>query len=346
LALSPRCALQRAVDAWHAVGFDPQLAFELEFYVMRPDPMAVAGWAAIDVPGHRVYGVGPGCDTSGVMFDIFDAAERADLDLEGMSGEFHPGQLELNLGYGRAMDAADRAFIAREMTRDVAAARGFRATYMGRPFSDKVGNGLHVNLSLVPLAGGPNAFHDPSTEFGLSTVARQCLGGLIHHHEGLAALSAPLVNSYKRLVPGIIAGYWANWGLDNRFATYRVPHDRGPATRIENRMVCGSADPYLASAAMLNAALIGVAEGIDCGPPQLGDADAQPITERHTPHTLAEALDALAADTVLCEALGADLVRAFLTLRHDELAKWKATEIAWDVESVSDWELQRYLPYY
>ena len=148
---------------------------------------------------------------------------------------------------------------------------------------------------------------------GLSTLARQAIGGLIEHHEAVAGLSAPLVNSYKRLMPGLIAGYWANWGLDNRFSTYRVPAERGPATRIENRMPCASASPYLAAAATLNAALLGVVDGIDCGDPQIGDADAAPNTERHTPHTLAEAIDAVELDKVMTEAMGPELVR---TLPH------------------------------
>jgi glutamine synthetase len=162
----------------------------------------------------------------------------------------------------------------------------------------------------------------------------------------MAAMSAPLVNSYKRLVPGIIAGYWANWGLDNRISTYRIPCERGPATRIENRMPCGSANPYLAAAVMLNAALLGVVDGRDCGDPQIGDGDEEPNTDRHTPHDLAEALAALEADAVLCEAMGHDLVTAFLTIRNDELAKWQATGAAWDVESISRWELEHYLPFF
>ena len=120
-------------------------------------------------------------------------------------------------------------------------------------------------------------------------------------------------------MPGLIAGYWANWGLDNRFSTYRVPAERGAATRIENRMPCGTASPYLAAAATLNAALLGVVDGADCGAPQVGDADAAPNTDRHTPHTLAEALDAVEADTVLTEAMGPDLVAAYLALRRHEV---------------------------
>ena len=104
--------------------------------------------------------------------------------------------------------------------------------------------------------------------------------------------------------------------------------------------------PYLAAAAMLNAALLGAVDGAECGLPQLGDADAQPNTDRHTPHTLAEALDAFEADSVLCEALGADLVRAYLALRRDDVARWAATGEPFDAATVTDWELAQYLPFY
>ena len=346
LALCPRAALARAIDGWRAIGFEPQLGFELELYLLQPDPDAPAGWRPAGGDAHRVYGVGLGGDPTGVALEYFDVGEAMGLDLEGVLTEFSPGQLEVNLTYGPALDAADRAVLAKEMTREVAARRGYRATYLGRPDPEAVGSGLHVNFSVVPIAGGRNAFHDPSGPDGLSTVARQSMGGLLAHHEAVAGLSAPLVNSYRRLMPGLIAGYWANWGLDNRISTYRIPAEREAATRIENRMPCGTASPYLAAAAMLNAALLGVVDGSDCGPPQIGDADAEPNTDRHTPETLADALAAVEADTVLAEAMGPELTNAYLALRRHDLARWEATGEKWDPEQITTWELQTYLPYY
>ena len=346
LALGPRNALKRAVEAWRSLGYEPMLGFELEFYVMQPDEQAPGGYGPLQLPSHRVYGVGLGGVDTALTFDLFDAAEESELDIEGVMAEFSPGQMELNLKYGPALDSADRAFIAKELTREVAVRHGHWITYMGRPIAEGVGSGLHINFSLIPVGGGRNVFDDPSGEHGLSSLARQCLGGVMAHHEALAAMSAPLVNSYKRLIPGIIAGYWANWGLDNRSSTFRVPGERGEGTRIENRMPCGSANPYLAAAVMLNAALLGVVDGIDCGAPQVGDGDAEPNTDRHTPHTLAEALDAFEADSVLCEAMGADLVRCFLAIRRDELARWEASGNEWSVESITPWELSEYLPFY
>jgi glutamine synthetase len=344
LALCPRGALARAVDGWRALGFEPQLGFELELYVLERD--AAGAWKPAGGEGHRVYGVGLGGDPTGLALEFFDAVEAMDIDLEGVLTEFSPGQMEINLGYGPALAAADAAQLVKEMTREVAARRGYRATYLGRPHAASVGSGLHVNMSLVPVSGGANVLHDPMAPDGLSTLARQAIGGLIEHHEAVAGLTAPLVNSYKRLMPGLIAGYWANWGLDNRFSTYRVPAERGSATRIENRMPCATASPYLAAAATLNAALLGVVDGIDCGDPQIGDADAAPNTERHTPHTLAEALDAVELDKVMTEAMGPELVRTYLTLRRHDVAQWELSGEPWDPEAVSAWELDTFLPFY
>ena len=344
LALCPRGALERAVAGWRAIGYEPQLGFELELYLLEPDGQG--GWRPAGGEGHRVYGVGLGGDPTGLALEYFDIVEAMGIELEGVLTEFSPGQLEINLTYGDALEAADGAVLVKEMSREVAARRGYRATYMGRPDAMSVGSGLHVNMSMTPVAGGANAYHDPQRVDGLSTIARQSIGGLIAHHEAVAGLTAPLVNSYKRLMPGLIAGYWANWGLDNRISTYRVPAERGASTRIENRMPCASASPYLAAAATLNAALLGVVDGIDCGDPQVGDGDAAPNTDRHTPHTLAEAVAAIEADTVLIEAMGHDLASAYLALRRAELDAFEASGESWDPAFISQWELDRYLPYY
>jgi glutamine synthetase len=346
LPICPRNALARAIEGWRAIGFEPQLGYELELYLLEPDEETPGGWRPAGSEAHRVYGVGLGGDPTGLALEYFDVAEEMGLDLEGVLTEFSPGQLEVNLTYGPALEAADRAVLAKEMTREVAAANGYRATYLGRPDPTAVGSGLHVNFSVLPTSGGPNAFHDQAGADGLTPIARQSIGGLLAHHEAIAGFSAPLVNSYRRLMPGLIAGYWANWGLDNRISTYRVPAERGAATRIENRMPCGTASPYLSAAAMLNAALLGVVDGLDCGPPQLGDADAEPNTDRHTPETLPEALDAIEADQVLVEAMGPELVAAYLTLRRHDFKRWEHTGEDWNPEKVTAWELETYLPYY
>lgn len=344
LTLCPRGALVRAVEGWRSIGYEPQLGFELELYVLEAD--GAGGWRPAGAEGHRVYGVGLGGDPTGLALEYFDAMEAMGVELEGVLTEFSPGQMELNLTYGPALAAADATVMVKEMSREVAVRHGYRATYLGRPDAMSVGSGLHVNMSVVPVAGGANAFHDPAAADGLSTIARQSIGGLIAHHEALAGFTAPLINSYKRLMPGLIAGYWANWGLDNRISTYRVPAERGSATRVENRLPCGTASPYLAAAATLNAALLGVVDGIDCGDPQVGDADSEPNTDRHTPHTLEEALDAVEADKVLAEAMGPELTSAYVTLRRHEVAEWQKAGETWNPEEITAWELDRYVKFY
>ena len=344
--IDPRHALVRATDAWHALGYEPYLGFELEFYVFEKDDDSTAGWRPAGGPAHRVYGTGPFSDPTGLLTDYYDLAEHMELGLEGVMAEFSPGQMEINLHYGPAVDATDRAFVCREMAREVAAHKGYLVSFLGRPHPLLVGSGLHVNMSLRRIGSEQNAFDDPNAEHGLTELARRSLAGLVEHHEAVAGWSAPLVNSYRRLQPGLIAGYWANWGLDNRISTYRVPGERGRSTRIENRMPCGTANPYLAAAAMLDAARLGVEAGLVCPPPQAGDGDTEPNTDRHTPDTLGEALDALEADTAMCDAMGADLVRAYLALRRYELGRWEATGGTWDPHAVGDWELAAYLPYY
>ncbi|CAN5780097.1 glutamine synthetase family protein [soil metagenome] len=346
VAICPRNALTAAVAAWRELGFEPYLGYEIEFYVFESDDHAPGGWRPARGPAHRVYGTGPFSDPTGLLLDYFDTVEAMDLGLEGVMAEFSPGQMEINLRYQPAVEATDRAFLCREMVREVAAGRGYLASFLGRPDAMMVGSGLHVNLSFTSVGNDDNALADPSDPDGLSPMTRTCIAGLLDHHEAIAGWSAPLVNSFKRLRPGLIAGYWANWGLDNRTSTYRVPGQRGAGTRIENRMPCGTANPYLAAAAMLHACRLGHLAGATCPEPQAGDGDGKPNTDRHAPHTLPEAIAALEADTDLGAAMCADRVRAFVALRRYELGRWEASGEPWDPETIGAWELESYLPYY
>ena len=165
-------------------------------------------------------------------------------------------------------------------------------------------------------------------------MARHFIAGLLHHHEALAAFAAPTVNSYKRLTPGMLSGYWANWGIDNRIASVRVPGQRGATTRVEHRMADGSASPHLLAAALFAAGLHGVQERMPLPEPQTGDADAAPNTDRHAPRTLDEALDALAADTELLKMLESVLVDVYIELKRREQSRW--------LDAVTDWEQHEY----
>ncbi|HET9672436.1 MAG TPA: glutamine synthetase, partial [Actinomycetota bacterium] len=319
LEVDPRQVLRRAVVAWQELGLEPQLAFETEFYVC--EPAEDGGWMPADLPSHRVYGTGMSVDPSGAIHDMVGAALGCGFQVESWCSEFDPAAFEVNWRYRDAIPAADDAFLFRILVREIAARHGRLATFLGRPFGDRGGSGMHLNVSFR-RNDGSNAFHDPGGEDGMSDLARRCIAGLLAHHRGIAALMAPHVNAYKRLKPDMLNGYLANWGFDDRTVTVRVPPARGEGSRLEHRTADAAANPYLAAAALLHAARLGVVEELELGPPQEPGAD--PNTDVTVPDTLEEALEALQADTKIVGALGEWVVESFVALKRAEWDRYVA----------------------
>jgi glutamine synthetase len=244
-------------------------------------------------------------------------------------------QYEINLQHAPALTASDRAFRLKCAVKDVAAIHGLVATFMGKPFNDQGGSGFHFHFSLD--RDGNNAFADGSDPDGVSDEFRHFTAGMMAHAQALTAFLNPTINAYRRLVPDSLAPTHANWGWDNRTAFVRVPPERGEATRAEVRVGDGSANPYLAAAAILFAGLDGVREKLPLGPPVGGDAYtlAEGEAGGQLPDSLSDALDALEADDVLREAMGPQIVDTFLTMKRFEVERHRT----W----VSDWELTEYL---
>ncbi len=334
LPISPRHVLRRAIYDWEKLGYKSKLGIELEAYVMQPNGQG--GWKAWDTPGAYVYGTGSAVDPVGLIDEIMQTAERCGLPVESINSEYDAAQFELTLVHGDALEAVDNIFLFKILARELAAKRGLLLTYMGKPFADRSGSGLHVNFSLED-AKGENALANASNPDGLSCVAYQCIAGIIAHHAGMAALCAPTVNAYKRLRPAQLAGYWANWGYDHRGVTLRVPNDRGRATRLEHRMADGAVNPYLASAAVMQAARLGVVYKLTPPPAEEQDCLEHQSTDQHVPDDLNRALDALEGDKQFVEAIGAELVAQFVAVKRAEWAKFAA--------AVTDWELKYYLPF-
>ncbi len=339
--VDPRHILRKAVDAWREKGLEPQIAFEFEFYLMRRD--ASGRWASIDTPASRVYGTGMAVDPDGVVAEIVDTAAACDLDIEAWCTEFDDAQFEINIRYRDAIGATDDAFLFRVLAHEVAARRGHRATFMGRPFPDRGGNGLHVNVSFRDRHGN-NVLYDASQPDGLSTLARKAMAGMLAHHEGTAALLAPTVNAYKRLQPDMMNGYWANWAHDDRTVAIRISPDRGPATRLENRVPDGAVNPYLAAAVVLHTARLGVEQDLPLPDPQPAGGDV--VTQTHIPANLNEALDVLETDKEVGEALGEEFVQAFVILKRAEWDRYIAAVPDPAVAEPTDWELDYYMPFF
>lgn len=334
LPIAPRHVLRRAVADWEAIGCRPKVGIELEAYVMQPDGRG--GWMPWDTPGAFVYGTGSAVDPVGLFDDIMQTAEQCGLPIESVNSEFDASQFELTLTFDDALKAVDNIFLFKVMAREIAARRQLLLTFIGKPIADRSGSGMHVNFSLVDN-DGVNRFADANAADGLSCMARQSIGGVLAHHGGMAALCVPTVNGYKRLRPGQLAGYWANWGYDHRGVTLRVPDARGACTRLEHRMSDGAANPYLATAAVLQAARLGVVNRLAAPAAEEQDCLEHQSTDQHVPDDLGRALDALEADRPLSDAVGAEMTALFLSIKRAEWQKFTA--------AVTDWELNYYLPF-
>ena len=317
---SPLCArgaLRRVVAQLSARGLHAVTASEPEFYLLRELP---DGRIERYSPGPgQAYTTGRRADPDGVLRRIHEALDAFGLKPTTAHREFSPGQFEINLAHGEALEAADRAFLLEEVIKDIAAGESLLATFMAKPFADDEGSSHHLHVSL--WRGSENLFDSPD---GLSPLGLSFAAGLLAHAAALTAIASPTVNSYKRLGSEGLAPSLAGLGGDNRYAWLRVPAEPGPGRRIEIRAGDASANPYLLTAAVLAAGLDGV------------DRELSPdgLVADKLPRTLDEACAALEADAALGAALGDELVRVFCALKRDECHRFS--------RSVTDWEWREY----
>ncbi|HUX04206.1 MAG TPA: glutamine synthetase family protein [Acidimicrobiales bacterium] len=334
VSVAPRTALRKAVADWRELGYEPQVGMEFEAFVFAPD--GDGGWVPLDTPGAFVYGTGPSVDPHGLVDQIWQACEQSDIPLESVNSEYDSPQFEFTIRYADALRAADEGFLFKVLAREVAHRMGLLVTFMGKPLSDRGGSGLHINFSFADGTGA-NVINDPAQPDGISVLAKNTIGGLLSHHQGLAGLCAPTVNAYKRLRPASLSGYWANWGYDHRGATIRIPGERGAAARLEHRLSDGAAVVHTAVAAVLQASLLGVRDTSDPGPSEGGNGLDTIEATVGVPASLADALDALERDHDLVEAVGADLVAQHVAVKRAEWERYTA--------ATTDWELREYLPF-
>lgn len=331
----PRGALRRACELTRELGFEPIVGPELEFFLVVRDPAAPNGVRRLVDNLSMVYTVGPMADPDGLVRRITEQLEAIGLDVFAVNHEFMNSQYEINLRHSEALDAADRAFRMKTAVKDIAALNGLHATFMGKPFNDQGGSGMHLHLSLAH--GGANIFDAPSAEHGVSRELRHFAAGLIEHAPALMALLNPTINAYRRTLPDSLAPTHANWGFDNRATFIRIPPERGVATRIELRVGDGAANPYLAIAAVLHAGADGIRRRLEPPAPLAGDAyraDAA-LIGAPLPSGFDRALEALAADAVLRDGLGPEIVDTFVAMKGFEIQRHR--------EWVSDWEISEYL---
>ena len=334
VAVNGRNALIRALAAYAEIGIKVKVGIELEAFVFEPDE--TGRWVPYNTPGAYVYGAGPAVDPKGLIDQVWRQAESCGIELESFNSEFDWPQFEMTLRYDDALEAVDQLFLFKTMAKEIYAKNGHLLSFMPKPLSDRGGSGMHINFSFED-ADGNNVINDSSADDGLSKLCKQAIAGLVHHHEGLACLLAPTVNSYRRLMPASLSGYWANWGYDHRGATTRIPDERGGGARIEYRMADCSANPYTAVAATLQAALLGITHEYPLPAAETLDCLESQSTTRHTPDNLGAALKALIADTSLAEVVGQALVDNHIGIKSKEWEDFLA--------HTTDWELDYYLKF-
>ena len=336
----PRGVLKRQLERVKKLGFVLNTGPELEFFLLRRSADGVETLPH-DAAGYFDLSEDLGTE---VRKEMMNSLEDFGIKVETAHHEVATGQHEIDFEYAEALRTADNAVTFKTTLKAVAASKGLYATFMPKPFFGINGSGMHTHQSLWDVKKGKNAFSDPKDSYGLSTLARQYIAGTLEHARGMIAVLAPLVNSYKRLVPGYEAPVYVGWARINRSALIRIPqisHGSLNSVRIELRCPDPSANPYLAFAAMLAAGLDGVERKLTPPDPieeNLYHFDAAKLESRkirQLPGTLREALEELKKDEVIRDALGDHVFERFVEAKTEEWDEYRT--------QVSKWEVDRYL---
>lgn len=329
---SPRHVLRKICEQYAELGYRPIVGPELEFYLLEESKESQSGWKRYGEGTGNVYTSGLKGDPQNVLLNSLRLLGDYGLEVISANHEFSSGQFEINLWHGEALDAADRAHRFKIAVKELARKLGHLATFMPKPFNDEGGSGYHLHFSIWS-EDEQALFDDPEGANGLSDLARYAVGGILEHAPALAAVANPTINSYKRFGPDTLAPWLIDWGMDNRSAMVRIPPERGGASRMELRLGDASANSYLAIAGMLAAALLGIRNKVEPPEPLVGYGYDVSRSEK-LPQTLAQALDALEADTEFADLLGRPFVDAFLSYKRDEIERFDS----W----ITDWEFHEY----
>jgi glutamine synthetase len=335
----PRMALKKVIAMAAAKGYQMKAGPEAEFFLFQTkngEPTTESHDAA------SYFDLSPVDQGEDVRREIVLALEAMGFHVEAAHHEVAPGQHEIDLRYDDVLATADNISTFRFIVKNVAIRNGLHATFMPKPIYGLNGSGLHTHMSL--FAHGANIFFDQAAPMQLSETCLQYIGGILRHAKGFCAITNPLVNSYKRLVPGYEAPTSVAWSERNRSPLVRVPAARGHATRIEVRMPDPACNPYLALAVMLRAGLDGIDKKSDPGPPINKNIFTMSHRERRhlriddLPGNLSEALDELEKDDLVRDTLGEHLFEHFLAAKREEWLDY--------IKHVSPWEVDRYLSVY
>ncbi len=337
VSVSPRAILKRQVARARAMGFEPMMATELEFYIFENayENLRDGGLSALrPISGYNEdYHLFQTSKEESLMRDVRNGLYAAGIPIENTKGEADAGQHEVNYHYSDALDTADNHVIVKQGVKEIAHSKGKSVTFMAKYDHRKAGSSSHVHQSLW-TKDGKAAFADPSDTYGMSEVMKQFLAGQLAHAEAITTFLAPYVNSYKRFTIGMFAPTKAVWSADNRTAGFRVCGAHSKAVRVECRIPGSDVNPYLCCAALLAAGLDGIEQKMELEPEMKGDMYSA-SNVRNIPTNLRDAADALAGSAMLRGAFGDDVVD-----HYHHAAQWEITETD---RVVTDFEVQRLL---
>lgn len=333
----PRQVLKQTVKEASARGFNVNIGPECEFFLFKLNEDGSPSTITHDRGSY--FDLSPSDLGENARRDIILALEEMGFEIEASHHEVSPGQHEIDFKYSDPLLTADRVTTLKFVTRIIAQRHNLHATFMPKPIYGINGSGMHTHMSLYK--NGKNVFFDPEAKNQLSQITLYFIGGILKHIKGITAITNPLVNSYKRLIPGYEAPVYQSWSVSNRSALIRVPASRDTGTRIEIRNPDPCCNPYLAFSLLIRAGLDGIENKINPGEPIQKNVYAMSPVERSLenilslPDSLYGALIEMEKDPLCFETLGEHIFYRFL----------EAKTIEWEVykSQVHQWELDQYL---
>lgn len=333
----PRYILKRAIQEAEEMGLTFRVGAECEFFLFHLDDNGMPTTLTHEKAGY--FDVGPVDFGENARRDMVLTLEDMGFVVEASHHDVAPAQHEISFRYDEALATADNIMTFKLAVRTIAKRHGLHASFMPKPKYGVNGSGMHMNMSL--LKDGKNIFADGKGAHGLSRDAYAFLGGVMEHMRGMTAILNPIVNSYKRLVPGFEAPAYIAWSATNRSTLIRIPAAKGEAVRMELRSPDPTANPYLALAAVLRAGLDGikrqlaVPESVDCNIFRMSAQERRERKIEELPGTLAEAVSCMEEDAFMKETLGEHLFEKYIALKKEEWNRYRS--------QVTDWEIREYL---
>lgn len=333
----PRYVLKKVMSQAKSMGLEFDVGPECEFFLFHTDEDGLPTTVTHESAGY--FDLGPLDLGENARRDMVLTLEDMGYEIEASHHESAPAQHEIDLHYDEALASADSIMTFKLVVKTIAKRHGLHATFMPKPKSGINGSGMHINMSM--RKDGINIFHDSKDPAGLSKEAYWFIGGLMKHMKAICFITNPVVNSYKRLVPGYEAPVYIAWSARNRTPLIRIPDTRGDAVRVELRSPDPSANPYLALAVCLAAGLEGIQneimppKSVDCNIYEMSEEERKASGIEMLPGSLLEAAREFEKDAFIQSVLGEDLSKKYIEAKTREYADYRA--------QVTDWEISRYL---